>query len=158
MPRYLVNKKEGVYNKAMLRMIRRYYLNLFKQENKKLVRKRFIRVKTYESIKGAKKMVAKYFPKYTSGQLHYFLVRLFGCKYKSMNPPKNTAEERGDFVEDTIDNYTQKKFERLHKIPEFKIIFRHIFEDKMKGEESKKVYEYILENEGQKVSNNLDCY
>mmetsp|Transcript_743 Transcript_743/g.886 ORF Transcript_743/g.886 Transcript_743/m.886 type:complete len:150 (+) Transcript_743:311-760(+) len=139
----------------MLRMLRRFYLNLFKDNNKEFVKRRFTQVEQSELVYASMNFTKKYFPKYEGENLSYFLVRLFGTRYKGKSSPSNLGEEQGEQVSDCIYKYSFEKFNKMHEIPEFRVVIRYIFENQVND---KNIIEDILESEKNKIEKNPEYF
>ena len=112
----------------MLRTIRRFYLNLFKKENVKIVRDRYCNSKSSSVIKALIRFWDKYkITEDSSLDLAKFIVIFTGIKPNYKSRSENVVELQAESVRSWMQNYSLTKFWQLHKIKEFKALFKYIY-------------------------------
>lgn len=164
----------------MIRMVRKYFKNLFRKENKDLVRRRLTNVEAEEISIAMKAMCEKYFKNkieenidtwllneysdksvvtcHAITDLAQFLIQLFGMKSNSSDGFKSGPEIRGEEFVSSLHWFSWPKFENIIEFPEFKILINYIWEERYLLDKSKSVLEHIFEIEKQKVSQNPEYF
>ena len=148
-------QRDDVMNKTMLRAIRRFYSNLFKRDNSRIIRKRFRNATSDEFIIAIKDLIKKYIlpnvntmlneMNRSSSDLDYlsrllehddseelnnlavFLMRFIGFKPKDCTKYGRDIEAKGEQIQSCMYSYSYPKFLDICNINELKIIFKCTF-------------------------------
>ena len=149
-------QKDDVNNKIILRSIRRFYHNLYKEDNIMHVRRRFGNVKSTEFYERIKKLVQTHMlPNILSSSvlnecsyvlnndtkltllddthenhksLVIFLFRFIGFKPKDKVKYSDNIEQKGQEIQSCMYNYSHPKMLKILEIPEFHVIFKYVYD------------------------------
>ena len=154
--KYKQNQRDWVVNKAILRYVRRVYLNLFKDENPKLVKRRFRNVQSSQFFCSLWRLVSRsILPKLKADMIFWigsgvtskysfslsdlskfeeeptslgvFLFRFIGIKPKDKVRYSEEMESKGEQMQIWMYKYSLPKLRELSKILEFKILFQYVY-------------------------------
>ena len=110
------SNRQDVINKAALRKMRKYYSDMFKSANKKLVRLRFCNSKSSEIMRAAKSILKNEFGEEADiDELCYYLIGIL--KIKSLwriHWNENIKQEVNQYL-DWVRNYSKNKFDKIFK-------------------------------------------
>ena len=120
-----LSMRQDVINKHSLRSWKKFYINIFKQKNLKIVRTRFWNVSNAEIMKAVKKTFGKEFkPKNLPKDFFYYLTGILKFKgVRNMNWSSKIKDDINDF-HDCCKNYSKRKFNALFKSQCFKIMWK----------------------------------
>lgn len=118
------SKRYDVVNKAILRSMRRFFLNKFKLKNCKVVNRRFIKTSLREILKGFSDVVQEVIGTGENmDQISQFVMIFSEVNFKYRFPfDKEISNEAGRVV-DCMYNYSHLKMNDLFTIPMFKQLF-----------------------------------
>ena len=120
-----LSKRQDVVNKVWLRHMRKYYSNIFKKENAKIVRSRYWNTKASEITRAIKRTFNKEFEtEILPVEFYSYLIGIL--KIKDINTMKwslQTKIEIADF-HDWWRNYSKHKYYALFKNESLKILWR----------------------------------
>ena len=143
--------RETIVYKAVLRAIRRFYLKIFKSENKKLVKRRYTNVYSEEFVAALDKIIVlKVLPEIQSdvdsqnskysfelselnhdptwpSDLAIFLYRFIGFKSKDERKYSKDIELKGDLIQNWLYRYSNLKLDKLLNVLEFRILFQYVY-------------------------------
>ena len=149
-------QKDDVSNRTILRSVKRFYLNLFKESNGNLKRKRFRNVKSNNFITALETMIVTHIlpniqkdssfghqklssmqillDMYQSSQFNedfnnlvVFLFRFIGFKPKDRVRFRNETEAKGEQIQSCMYSYSHPKMIKTCEILEFKILFQYVY-------------------------------
>ena len=143
--------REMIVNKAVLRAIRRSYLKFFKNENRKLVRRRYTNVYSEEFVAALNKIIVhKVLPEIQSdvdsqnskysfelselnhdptwpSDLAIFLYRFIGFESKDERKYNKNIELKGDLIQNWLYRYSNLKLDKLFDVLEFRVLFQYVY-------------------------------
>ena len=144
-PKSISSVRNDIVSKIFLRMIRRFYYRLFKQENPKIWTRRLKQVRFLTQLRAAKKFVKKYFNEDSETLAHYFL-RILDLNGVSKRVPKFQSERSGmDFLL-TTKLFAKARYRTIHQSPEFQKIFNYLYTGTLPDSE-RKCMDALLETE-----------
>ena len=120
-----LSKRQDVVNKAWLRHMRKYYSDIFKKKNTRIVRSRFWNIRTSEIIRAIMRTFSKDFEtEILPAEFYSYLIGILKIKdiYK-MNWNLRTKKEVSDF-HDWWRNYSKHKYDALFTSDWLKILWR----------------------------------
>ena len=156
LPKFKQNQKECVINKAILRSVRRVFLNIFKEQNKRLIKRRFWNVQSSQFLYTLWNLVNKWILptlksdmissdeghtslKYSFSlselneyekdptNLAIFLFRFIGIKPKDKMKYSDEIEVKGQQMQQCMYKYSLLKLKELIKTLEFRILFQYAY-------------------------------
>ena len=121
-----LSSRQDVVNKSILRQMRKYYLNVFKNTNSKIVRLRFCNVKSSEITRAIKGIISREFESESyPNDLHYYLIGILKIKDVSrMKWDLAIKRDVSDFLNCTRE-YSNIKFESLFKSIWLRTLFKN---------------------------------
>ena len=143
--------RKMIVNKAVLRAIRRFYLKIFKNENKKLIKRRYTNVYFEEFVAALDKIIVyKVLPEIQSdvdykkskysyelselnhdpswpSDLAIFLYRFIGFKSKDERKYSKDIELKGDLMQNWLYRYSNLKLDKLLDVLEFRALFQYVY-------------------------------
>ena len=119
------SNRQDVVNKASLRHLKKYYLNIFKAQNSKIVRTRFCNTKSSEFMMAIKKTFKVEFDSIKAPKdLNYYLMGILKLRDISR---MGCSDETKRYVVDFLDcwrNYSKIKFDRLFRSKNFQVLWK----------------------------------
>ena len=128
LPTYKIDlaNRQDVVNKASLRYLKKYYLNIFKIRNAKIVRARFCNAKSSEVMHAIKRTFRQEFLNINLPQdFSYYLMGALKLKDISrMSCSEETKSDANAFI-DWWRNYSKFKFNRLFKNKSLQVLWKN---------------------------------
>ena len=117
--------RQDVVNKASLRHLKKYYLNIFKAQNSKIVRTRFCNTKSSEFMMAITKTFKDEFDSIKAPKdLNYYLMGILKLRdIRRMSCSDETKRNVVDFL-DCWRNYSKIKFDRLSRGKNFQVLWK----------------------------------
>ena len=131
-------------NKAALRQMRKFYSNIFKKNNPKIVRRRFCNAKSSEVKRAIKSIVENEFGSVDCFKdLQYYLLGILKIKdILRMNWNNTIKSEVMDFIE-WIRDYSSIKFTKLFKSKWLRILCKHFISKNERNDKMKSLIQII---------------
>ena len=125
-----LSKRQDVVNKAWLRHMRKYYTNIFKRENIKILRSRYWNTKTTEIVRNIKRTFKDLFNVDSLPiDFYHYLIGILKLKdISKMKWSHQVIREVADF-HDWLRNYSNIKYEDLFKSEWLRILWRKFVEN-----------------------------
>ena len=123
--------RQDVVNKASLRYLKKYYLNIFKIKNAKIVRARFCNAKSSEVMHAIKRTFRQEFLNINLNQdFSYYLMGTLKLKDISrMSCSEETKSDANAFL-DCWRNYSKFKFDCLFKNKSLQVLWKKLYSKK----------------------------
>jgi hypothetical protein len=116
---------KAVINKGMLRMVKRYYLNLFKKNYSQYSKKRFSNVHSKVLIKALERFTNKFLGVENDRELATFLFRFLKLNSRDDRKLVTEGEMNAQTVLELMYQYKARKFNNMPEIRELKILLKH---------------------------------
>ena len=117
-------------NRALLRSVKRFYLEEFKKDNKRIVKKRFKQVKAKEIFQGFKKTCNRLFGDTINTNIITQFVMIICCiKYKGEYLYNAQIKTKGDLLIKQMQDYSHRTFPKVFEIREFEFIVKYLLEN-----------------------------
>lgn len=116
---------KAIMNKGMLRMLRRYYKNLFLKNYPQYSRKRFSNVHSKVLIKALERFTKKFIGVEDDRELATFLFRFLNLNSQDKRKLATQGEKNAKEVLELMNYYKAKKFNNMPEIRELKILLKH---------------------------------
>ena len=125
-----LSERQDVINKALLRSIKRFYLEEFRKDNNSLTKLRYKQVPAAMILKGFKDTSRRLFGDIPNlSQISQFLMIISSINPKNKYPYSKRILAKGEQVCEMLYKYSFQKFRRLFEIQEFELIFKYIYEN-----------------------------
>ena len=123
------SRRRDVENKASIRLIRRFYRDLFKSHNKSIVRRRYTNCKIKQIYYNMYKTLENKIPEeLLTEDLVYFTIGILTLKESSkLRCTKEVKEDITDFL-NCVRNYTKIRYLSILKSPKVKTLWKYIIE------------------------------
>ena len=159
------SERDDVINKALLRSIKRFYLEEFRQDNKDLIKQRYKHASAVVILNGFKTTCQRLFGEVGNlCHISQFLMILSAIKPMNKYPFNRGIMTKADQVCNVMYKYSSSKFQKLFEIEEFEFVFRYIYDNHRdrifklctkKEIENKEAYNQMLDTWIARFS---DCY
>ena len=118
-------------NRALLRSVRRFYLEEFKKDNKRIVKKRFKQVKVIDIFKGFKKTRNRLFGDnfQNDDTITQFVMIISSVKCKGKYSYDEEIKAKGELVARQMQDYSYGTFQKIFEIKEFEFIVKYLLEN-----------------------------
>ena len=143
-----LSTRQDVVNKSALRQMRKYYSNIFKRANPKLVRLRFCNVKSSEITRAVKKILLEELGSESHpDDLHYYFIGILKIKNLSrMFWDFELKKEVLDFL-NWIRDYSGSKFESLFKSKRLRLLCKKFILKNSKSNQTDSLKQILDKNE-----------
>ena len=131
--KYSLSSREDVLNKGAIRVIRKYYRDKFKNQNKNIVKKRIVNCKSKDIIEATEALCKDLFPtELWTTDLHYYIAGILKLKGTSyMHRWSNQVKEEINQFLDCVRMYSKAKFRSLLHSQNFKLIWKHVVDQNL---------------------------
>ena len=156
------SERDDVINKALLRSIKRFYVQEFRNDNDDLIKKRYKQVSASSIFNGFKKTSRRLFGDISNlNYIAQFIMIMSSVKAMNTYPFDQRVLAKAEQINNAMYKYSYTKFKKIFEIEEFEFIFRHILvnhRDRIfklctnKEIENKEVYNQMLEKWIEKFS------
>ena len=130
-----LSMRQDVVNKSSLRKMKKFYQDVFKQHNLKLVRARFCNAKSSEVLRAIKRTSERYFDtKSLPVDFYHYLIGIL--KARDISWAKCSRQIKMEVFEflDCSRNYSKMKFETLFKSQWLRILWRRFLSQNIEKE------------------------
>ena len=119
-----------IVNRGLLRSVKKFYLEEFKKDNRKIVKKRFRQVRAQDILEGFRKTCHRLFGDLPNLDLIAQFLKIFwGIKHKSEFAYDESIKSKGDLVVKVMHKYSHSLIEKIFQIEELKFIVKHLVEN-----------------------------
>ena len=123
-------KRFDVVNRGLLRSVRRFYLEEFKKDNKRIIKKRFKQVKGMKIFEGFRSTCCRLFGNIPNlDSIAQFLMIICSVKHKGSFTYDESIKAKGDLVLQVMHKYSNKSFEKIFKIEELEYVVKYLVEN-----------------------------
>ena len=123
-----LSDRQDVINKALLRSIRRFYLEEFRNDNECLAKQRYRQVPGAMILNGFKDTCRRLFGDIPNlHQISQFLMIISSINSMNKYPFNKRISAKGEQVSAMMYKYSYAKFQKLFEIEEFEFVFKYIY-------------------------------
>ncbi|CAI2385701.1 unnamed protein product [Moneuplotes crassus] len=142
------NSEMDLSKKTFIRMLRRFYSKLFKEENTLLQRKRFKNVDFKIQLQACKDFNFKYFDD-ASDNFAFYMLRLLDMKARRKPSPHLQSEFDAMTLVHTTRSFSRERFSHFHECEYFRKIFIYLYKGTLPN--SEKLCMEVLKNNESKT-------
>ena len=119
-----------IIHRGLLRSVKRFYLEEFKQDNKKIVKRRFKQVRAQDMLEGFRNTCYRLFGDLPNLDLiAQFLKIVCSVKHKGKFAYDELIKAKGDLVVKVMRNYSHSLIDKIFEIEELKFIVKYLAEN-----------------------------
>ena len=124
------SERDDVINKALLRSVKRFYLQEFRNDNPAITKKRYKHSNAFIIFDGFKSTCLRLFGDIPNlNKITQFIMILSSFKSTNTYPFDDKIVAKVEQVNTAMYKYSYTKLQKVFRIKEFEFVFRHIFEN-----------------------------
>ena len=125
-----ISERRDVIEKAVLRSIKRFYLNEFRKDNKNIIHKRYKNVTNSIILKGFIKTCSRLFGDIPGlNEIAQFLMIISSVKSTSAYKFSKEIQKKASIVNSVMHKYSYKKWKKIFEIRELGFAFKYVYEN-----------------------------
>ena len=123
-------ERRDVIEKAVLRSIKRFYLQEFKKDNEKIVNKRYKQANDHTILRGFKKTCIRLFGDIPQiHEISQFLMIVSSIKPSSKCDFSKEIQRKASFVNSVMYKFSITKWKKIFEIEELGFVFKYVYKN-----------------------------